>query len=107
MDPDTPLEETMQALDYIVRSGRALYAGISNYDAEQTQNAIAILKSLGTPLLVHQSRYNMLDRWIEDGLTEVLRQERVGAVVFSPLAQGLLTNKYLQDRKSTRLNSSH
>src|SRR5690625_5947944 len=83
MDPDTPLEETMQALDYIVRSGRALYAGISNYDAEQTQNAIAILKSLGTPLLVHQPRYNMLDRWIEDGLTEVLRQERVGAVVFS------------------------
>lgn len=95
MDPDTPLEETMQALDYIVRSGRALYVGISNYDAEQTQNAIAILKSLGTPLLVHQPRYNMLDRWIEDGLTEVLRQERVGAVVFSPLAQGLLTNKYL------------
>src|SRR5690554_6742706 len=94
-DPNTPLEETMGALDYIVRSGRALYVGISSYDAEQTQNAIAILKSLGTPLLVHQPRYNMLDRWIEDGLTEVLRQERVGAVVFSPLAQGLLTNKYL------------
>ena len=95
MDPDTPLEETMQALDYIVRSGRALYAGISNYDAEQTKSAIAILKSLGTPLLVHQPRYNMLDRWIEDGLTDVLKQERVGAVVFSPLAQGLLTHKYL------------
>ncbi|MDQ2077893.1 L-glyceraldehyde 3-phosphate reductase [Marinimicrobium sp. ABcell2] len=96
MDPDTPLEETMQALDYIVRSGRALYAGISNYGAEQTREAIAILKSLGTPLLIHQPRYNMLDRWIEDGLTDVLKEEGVGAIVFSPLSQGLLTDKYLR-----------
>lgn len=95
-DPDTPLEETMQALDYIVRSGRALYAGISSYTATQTQEAIDILNSLGTPLLVHQPRYNLLDRWIEDGLTDVLDKTGVGAVVFSPLAQGLLSNKYLQ-----------
>lgn len=95
MDPETPLEETMQALDYIVRSGRALYAGISNYSAEKTREAIAILKSLGTPLLIHQPRYNLFDRWIEKGLTEVLQEEGVGAIVFSPLAQGVLTNKYL------------
>tara|TARA_R110001632_G_scaffold7669_1_gene30528 strand:+ start:128799 stop:129818 length:1020 start_codon:yes stop_codon:yes gene_type:complete len=94
-DPDTPLEETMQALDYIVRSGRALYAGISNYSADQTQQAIAILRDLGTPLLVHQPRYNMFDRWIEDELTQVLEDHGVGSVVFSPLAQGFLTNKYL------------
>lgn len=86
----------MQALDYIVRSGRALYAGISSYNATQTQEAIDILNSLGTPLLVHQPRYNLLDRWIEDGLTDVLDKAGVGAVVFSPLAQGLLSNKYLQ-----------
>ncbi len=96
MDAETPIEESMMALDYIVRSGRALYAGISNYQPAQTQEAIAILKSLGTPLLIHQPRYNMLDRWIEQGLTQVLRQEGVGAIVFSPLAQGLLTDKYLQ-----------
>jgi L-glyceraldehyde 3-phosphate reductase len=95
MDNETPLEETMQALDYIVRSGRALYVGISNYSPEKTKQAIAILKSLGTPLLIHQPRYNMLDRWIEDGLTKVLKQEGVGSIVFSPLAQGVLTNKYL------------
>jgi len=95
MDPETPIEETMQALDYIVRSGRALYVGISNYAPEQTKQAVSILKSLGTPLLIHQPRYNMLDRWIEDGLTEVLQEEGVGAIAFSPLAQGLLTNKYL------------
>ncbi len=95
-DPDTPLEETMQALDTIVRSGRALYVGISNYSAEQTQQAIAILNDLGTPLLVHQPRYNMFDRWIEDGLTDVLTDNGVGSVVFSPLAQGFLTNKYLR-----------
>ncbi len=94
-DPDTPLEETMQALDYIVRSGRALYVGISNYSAQQTEQAIAILQDLGTPLLVHQPRYNMFDRWIEDGLTDVLTNHGVGSVVFSPLAQGFLTNKYL------------
>lgn len=95
MDPETPLEETMQALDYIVRSGRALYAGISNYTAEKTREAISILKSLGTPLLIHQPRYNLFDRWIENGLTDVLLEEGVGAIVFSPLAQGMLTNKYL------------
>ena len=96
MDPQTPLEETMQALDYIVRSGRALYAGISNYQPEQTKQAIAILKDLGTPLLIHQPRYSMFDRWIEDGLTDVLLDEGIGSIVFSPLAQGLLTDKYLQ-----------
>jgi L-glyceraldehyde 3-phosphate reductase len=94
-DPETPIEESMQALDYIVRSGRALYAGISNYGPQQTQEAIAILKSLGTPLLIHQPRYNMFDRWIENGLSDVLQQEQVGAIAFSPLAQGILTNKYL------------
>jgi len=95
MDPDTPLEETMGALDTIVRSGRALYAGISNYSPEKTREAVAILKSLGTPLLIHQPRYNMLDRWIEDGLTDVLKHEGVGSIVFSPLSQGMLTDKYL------------
>lgn len=95
MDPETPVEETMQALDYIVRSGRALYVGISNYSPEKTKQAVDILKALGTPLLIHQPRYNMFDRWIEDGLTDVLKHEGVGSIVFSPLAQGLLTNKYL------------
>ncbi|WP_020209310.1 L-glyceraldehyde 3-phosphate reductase [Gilvimarinus chinensis] len=95
MDPDTPLEETMGALDYIVRSGRALYAGISSYSPEQTRKAAAILKELGTPLLIHQPRYNLFDRWIEDGLTDVLDEEGVGAIVFSPLSQGMLTDKYL------------
>lgn len=95
MDEETPLEETMQALDYIVRSGRALYVGISNYSPEKTREAAAILKSLGTPLLIHQPRYNLFDRWIEDGLTDVLVDEGIGGIVFSPLAQGMLTNKYL------------
>ena len=94
-DPDTPLEETMQALDYIVRSGRALYAGISSYSPVHTKQAIRILNDLGTPLLIHQPSYNMFDRWIEDGLTDVLLEEQIGSIVFSPLAQGLLTNKYL------------
>ncbi len=94
-DENTPLEETMQALDFIVRSGKALYAGISNYTPEQTQEAAAILKSLGTPLLIHQPRYNMLTRDIEHGLTDTLDKEGIGAIVFSPLAQGLLTNKYI------------
>lgn len=94
-DPDTPLEETMQALDHIVRSGRALYAGISNYSPQQTQQALSILQDLGTPLLIHQARYNLFDRWIEDGLTTVLDDNGVGSIVFSPLAQGFLTNKYL------------
>lgn len=96
MDPETPIEETMQALDYIVRSGRALYAGISSYSPEKTQEAIDILKALGTPLLIHQPRYNLFDRWIEDGLTGVLDKNGVGSIVFSPLDQGLLTNKYLK-----------
>lgn len=96
MDEETPLEESMQALDYIVRSGRALYVGISSYTPEKTKQASDILKALGTPLLIHQPRYNMFDRTIEDGLTDVLRQEGIGSIVFSPLAQGVLTNKYLQ-----------
>jgi L-glyceraldehyde 3-phosphate reductase len=94
-DPDTPLEETMGALDHIVRSGKALYAGISNYPPEQTRQAAKILRSLGTPCLIHQPSYNMFNRWIEDGLLEALREEGVGCIVFSPLAQGMLTNKYL------------
>lgn len=94
-DPDTPLEETMGALDYIVRSGRALYAGISTYSAEQTREASRILRELGTPCLIHQPRYNMLDRWIEDGLLDVLEEEGIGCIAFSPLSQGILTNKYL------------
>ncbi len=95
-DPETPLEETMGALDYIVRSGRALYVGISSYDHERTRKAAKIMRELGTPLLIHQPKYNMLDRWIEDGLLKVLKQEGMGCIVFSPLAQGLLTDRYLQ-----------
>jgi len=94
-DPDTPLEETMGALDYAVRSGKALYVGISNYRAPQAKEAIRILKELGTPLLIHQPRYSMFDRWIEDGLQDVLEEGGVGSIVFSPLEQGLLTNRYL------------
>ena len=94
-DPNTPLEETMGALDHIVRSGRALYVGLSNYKPEQAKAAIGILRQLGTPCLIHQPRYSMFDRWIEDGLTDVLRQEKVGCICFSPLAGGLLTDRYL------------
>ncbi len=101
-DPNTPVEETMQALDSIVRSGKALYAGISNYNAEQTRKAAAVLKQLGTPCLIHQPRYSMLDRWVEapgtaDGksLLEVVAEEGMGSIVFSPLAQGRLTDKYI------------
>ena len=94
-DPDTPLEETMGALDSIVRQGKALYVGISSYDAEQTKRAIEILGNLGTPLLIHQPQYNMFNRWIEHGLTDVLEQEGVGSIAFCPLAQGLLTDRYL------------
>ena len=93
-DPETPLAETMGALDTAVRSGKALYAGISNYSAQQTTEAARILRDLGTPLLIHQPRYNMLDRWVEDGLVDVLREEKVGAIAFSPLAQGILTDRY-------------
>ncbi|MGC8824426.1 MAG: L-glyceraldehyde 3-phosphate reductase [Bacteroidales bacterium] len=95
-DPDTPLEETMMALDHVVRQGKALYVGISNYSAEQTEKAVKILNELGTPCLIHQARYSMLDRWVEDGLLDVLEKRGVGLIAFSPLAQGLLTNKYLQ-----------
>lgn len=94
-DPDTPLEETMGALDLIVRQGKALYVGLSNYNAEQTQKAVAILKELGTPCLIHQPSYSIMDRWIENGLLDVLEQNGVGSIAFVPLAQGLLTNKYL------------
>jgi L-glyceraldehyde 3-phosphate reductase len=95
VDPDTPLEETMGALDTAVRSGRALYAGISSYSPERTREAAAILRDLGTPLLIHQPSYSMLNRWIEDGLLDVLGDEGVGCIVFSPLAQGVLTDRYL------------
>jgi L-glyceraldehyde 3-phosphate reductase len=94
-DPDTPLEETMGALDTAVRQGKALYAGISSYSPERTEEAITILDRLGTPLLIHQPSYSILNRWIEDGLLDVLGRHGVGAIVFSPLAQGLLTDRYL------------
>ena len=94
-DPETPLEETMGALDYIVRSGRALYAGISSYNPEQTAKAAKILKELGTPCLIHQPSYSMFNRWIEDGLIAELDKQQMGCIVFSPLAQGLLSSKYL------------
>jgi len=94
-DPDTPLEETMAALDHIVRQGKALYVGISNYEAEDTAKATKILNEMGTPCLIHQPRYNMMDRWVENGLLDVLETEGVGAIAFSPLKQGILTNKYL------------
>lgn len=96
-DPDTPLEETMGALDYIVRSGRALYAGISSYNSERTREAAAILKDLGTPCLIHQPSYNILNRWVEhDGLKDTLQELGIGSIAFTPLAQGMLTDKYLK-----------
>src|ERR1700722_8506551 len=95
-DPATPVEETMMALDHAVRSGKALYAGISNYDAEQSRKAFTILKSLGTPCLIHQPKYSMFVRWVEDGLLDVLEEFGVGCIPFSPLAQGLLTDRYLK-----------
>ena len=94
-DPNTPLEETMGALDLIVRQGKALYVGLSNYNAEQTKEAVKILKDLGTPCLIHQPSYSMLNRWIENGLIDVLEEEGVGSIAFSPLAGGKLTNRYL------------
>lgn len=94
-DPETPLEETMAALDLIVRQGKALYVGLSNYPAERTAEAIRLLKELGTPLLIHQPSYSMFNRWIEDGLQDVLAEHGVGSIAFTPLAQGLLTNKYV------------
>jgi L-glyceraldehyde 3-phosphate reductase len=95
-DPDTPLEETMGALDHAVRSGKALYAGISSYSPERTAEAAAILRDMGTPLLIHQPSYSMLNRWIEGGLLDTLEREGAGCIAFSPLAQGMLTDRYLQ-----------
>lgn len=107
-DPDTPLEETMAALDMAVRQGKALYVGISSYSAAETRQAVSILKALGTPCLIHQPKYSMLDRWVEDGLLDVLEQEGVGCIPFSPLAQGLLTDKYLSDiPEGSRASKAH
>ncbi len=107
-DPETPLEETMGALDYTVRSGRALYVGISSYTPEQTREASRILKSLGTPCLIHQPVYSMFNRWVEDGLLDILREEGIGCIPFSPLAQGLLTDKYLKGiPEGSRASKAH
>lgn len=114
-DPETPLEETMRALDFIVRQGKALYVGLSNYKPEEAAKAIRLLKELGTPCLLHQPRYSLFERWVEDGLLALLEKEGVGCIPFSPLAQGLLTDKYLQgipgdSRVATSgkfLNASH
>lgn len=95
-DPNTPIEETMSALDYAVRSGKAIYAGISNYSAAETEEAVKVLKELGTPCIIHQPKYSMFERWVENGLLAVLEQKGIGCIAFSPLAQGLLTNKYLK-----------
>ena len=101
-DPDTPLEETMGALDHIVRSGQALYVGISSYNSQRTREAAAILKELGTPCLIHQPSYSMLNRWVEDdGLVDTLEELGIGSIVFSPLAQGMLTTKYLEAASPT------
>jgi L-glyceraldehyde 3-phosphate reductase len=108
-DPDTPVEETMSALDQAVRSGKALYAGISNYSAEQTSRAVAILRELGTPCLIHQPKYSMFERTPEKtGLFDVLSKEGVGCIAFTPLAQGMLTNRYLQGIPGdSRASKSH
>jgi L-glyceraldehyde 3-phosphate reductase len=95
LDPDTPLEETLGAVDTAVRQGKALYAGISSYSGARTEEAVQIFRSLGTPLLIHQPSYSLLNRWIEEDLLDVLGREGVGCIVFSPLAQGMLTDKYL------------
>jgi L-glyceraldehyde 3-phosphate reductase len=101
-DPDTPIEETIGALDTLVRQGKALYVGISSYEAEQTAVAAAVARSMGTPLVIHQPSYSILNRWVEDGLTDVLAQEGMGAIAFTPLAQGVLTDKYLGDGRAQR-----
>lgn len=106
-DPNTPMEETMAALDLIVRQGKALYVGISSYSAEETKKAVDILKRLGTPCLIHQPKYSMFDRWIEDGLLDVLESEGVGCITFSSLAQGLLSNKYLKGIPEDSRAASH
>ena len=109
-DPDTPVEESTMALDQIVRQGKALYVGLSNYKADEAARAIAILRNLGTPCLIHQPKYSMLERWVEGGLLDVLEKEGVGCIPFSPLAQGLLTDKYLKgvpvDSRAAKSNSS-
>lgn len=107
-DPETPLEETMQALDYIVRSGRALYVGLSNYPADRTREASKILKSLGTPCLIHQPSYSMFNRWVEADLLATLKEEGIGCIAFSPLAQGMLTDKYLNGiPEGSRASKAH
>ena len=107
-DPETPIEETMGALDQAVRSGKALYAGISSYDAKQTAVASKILRELGTPCLIHQPRYSMFSRWVEDGLLDVLGSEGIGGIAFCPLAQGLLTDRYLRGIPvDSRANKPH
>lgn len=107
-DPETPLEETMAALDLIVRQGKALYVGISNYKPEEAARAIQILKELGTPCIIHQPKYSMYERWIEDGLLDLLGSEGVGCIPFSPLAQGMLTDKYLKGiPEDSRAAKSH
>lgn len=95
-DPGTPVEETMMALDHVVRQGKALYIGLSNYSAEQTEKAVRLLESLGTPCLIHQPKYSMFERWVEGGLLKVLEKYGIGCIPFSPLAQGLLTDRYLK-----------
>jgi L-glyceraldehyde 3-phosphate reductase len=109
-DPKTPLEETMGALDTIVRSGKALYAGISMYPPDLTRRAVKILRELGTPCLIHQPNYSMFDRWVEDGLLDVLAEEGIGCIVFSPLEQGVLTNRYLKgipsDSRASKPNTA-
>lgn len=102
VDPVTPIAETVAALDTLVRQGKALYVGISSYSAERTAEALAVAKDLGTPLVIHQPAYSILNRWVEDGLTDTLRQSGVGAIAFTPLAQGLLTDKYLGDGTAQR-----
>jgi L-glyceraldehyde 3-phosphate reductase len=108
-DPETPIEETMMALDHVVRQGKALYVGISNYGVEETQQAINILKELGTPLLIHQPAYSMFNRWVENGLTDLLQEEGAGSIAFVPLAEGLLTSRYLngipKDSRALKPNS--
>jgi L-glyceraldehyde 3-phosphate reductase len=107
-DPETPLEETMAALDFIVRQGKALYAGISSYPPAETRRAAELLRALGTPCLIHQPSYSMFDRWIEESLLEVLAEEGVGCIAFSPLAQGLLTDRYLDGiPEGSRASKAH
>jgi L-glyceraldehyde 3-phosphate reductase len=107
-DPETPIEETMGALDHIVRSGKALYVGISNYPADKTKQAAQILRSLGTPCLIHQPKYNMFERWVEKDLLTMLNEEGIGCIPFSPLAQGLLSDKYLKGiPKDSRAGKPH